>query len=248
MSKVDRPTDTPATWAKHLRPDGKRNFNKKVRQKSKTELKSPQRSDWKLLRHPVMNKPALIVIDMLNEFLDRWSAADRQRLIASTLELLGTMRSRKLPVIWVRQEFEANLSDAFLEMRRKGIRSTIQGTPGCEIVPELKPTANDQVVVKKRYSAFFRTELDELLSELQADTLILAGVNTHACIRTTAIDAYQRDWPVILAVDCIDSYDKEHHEVSLRYMRDKIARVMTNAQIIETIGDTPIAGRANAIH
>jgi isochorismate hydrolase len=85
--------------------------------------------------------------------------------------------------------------------------------------------------VKKRYSAFFGTALDETLAQLKPDAIILAGINTHACIRTTAIDAYQRDWPVVLASECIDSYDREHHEVSLKYMKDKIARVMSNQEI-----------------
>jgi len=80
------------------------------------------------------------------------------------------------------------------------------------------------VIIKKRYSAFFGTTLDETLARLTPDTLILAGINTHACVRTTAIDAYQRDWPVVLAGDCIGSYDQEHHEISLRYMKDKIER------------------------
>jgi isochorismate hydrolase len=87
------------------------------------------------------------------------------------------------------------------------------------------------VVVKKRYSAFFGTELDEILAQLKPDAIILSGINTHACVRTTAIDAYQRDWPVVLALDGIDSYDREHHEVSVRYMKDKLARVMTNREI-----------------
>jgi len=54
--------------------------------------------------------------------------------------------------------------------------------------------------------------------------------------RTTAIDAYQRDWPVVLASDCIDSYDKEHHAISLRYMTGKIASVMSNSQIFADLG------------
>jgi nicotinamidase-related amidase len=134
-------------------------------------------------------------------------------------------------VIWVRQEFEPDLSDAFPEMREKGIRVTIRGSPGAQIVSELVPAAGEPVIIKKRYSAFFRTTLDELLATLQPDTLIVAGINTHACIRMAAVDAYQRDWRVVLAADCIGSYDQEHHEVSLRYMKGKIAEVMTNAEI-----------------
>jgi isochorismate hydrolase len=90
---------------------------------------------------------------------------------------------------------------------------------------------SDTVLVKKRYSAFFGTALDEKLALLAPDTIILAGINTHACIRTTAIDAYQRDWPVVLALDCIGSYDQEHHKVSLKYMKDRIAVVLTNQEI-----------------
>ena len=74
-------------------------------------------------------------------------------------------------------------------------------TSGCQIVPELHVAARDAVVIKKRYSAFYGTNLDQLLAALCPDAIILAGINTHACIRMTAIDAYQRDWPVVLATD-----------------------------------------------
>jgi len=178
-----------------------------------------------------MKNPALLVIDLLNDFLDQWPTASRKRLLDSTRQLVEMMRAHQLPVIWVRQEFEPDLSDAFPEMREKGIRVTIRGSPGAQIVSELAPAAGEPVIIKKRYSAFFRTTLDELLATLQPDTLIVAGINTHACIRMAAVDAYQRDWRVVLAADCIGSYDQEHHEVSLRYMKGKIAEVMTNAEI-----------------
>jgi nicotinamidase-related amidase len=176
-------------------------------------------------------RPALIVIDMLNDYWAGQDAGRRDAMVAAINELAAALRARSYPVIWVRQEFEPDLSDAFAEMRSKNIRRTIKGTEGCQLLPGLSVVATDHVVVKKRYSAFFGTGLDELLGRLKPDTLILAGINTHACIRTTAIDAYQRDWPVTLALDCIDSYDREHHEVSLRYMKDKIASVRTNGEI-----------------
>jgi len=178
-----------------------------------------------------MRKPVLIVIDMLRDFLENWDPVQKERLVQSINELVGVMRSFARPVIWVRQEFEPDLRDAFPEMRAKGIRVTLKGTPGCEILSELAVAPSDIVIVKKRYSAFYGTTLDETLAGLGLDAIILAGINTHACIRTTAIDAYQRDWPVILAADCIDSYDREHHEISLRYMRDKIAALMSNEEI-----------------
>jgi len=184
-----------------------------------------------------MEKPVLIVIDMLRDFLGSWEPAKKERLVNAINELVATMRNSSRPVIWVRQEFEPDLRDAFPEMRAKGIRIVIKGTPGCEILPELGVAPSDVVIVKKRYSAFYGTNLDETLAQLRPDAIILAGINTHACIRTTAIDAYQRDWPVILAADCIDSYDREDHEISLRYMKDKIAVAMSNGEIRAALGE-----------
>ena len=193
-----------------------------------------------------MRKPALIVIDMENDFLKTWLHASREGLVRSMQELLALVRGFGHPVVWVKQVFEPDLSDAFAEMRQKGIRVTIRGTAGAKIVPQLHVGPLDAIVIKKRYSAFFGTGFDQLLGELAVDTLILAGVNTHACIRMTAVDTYQRDWPVILAGDCIGSYDQEHHDISLRYMKDKIARVMTNAEIAAALRKTVVAeGAAN---
>jgi nicotinamidase-related amidase len=179
----------------------------------------------------VMNRPVLIVIDMLNDYFESWEVARREELVDAINKLVSLFRSSGAPVVWVRQEFEPDLQDAFPEMRAKGIHITIKGTAGCQILSELAVASSDPVIIKKRYSAFFGTNLDEFLDQLQPDSIVLAGINTHACIRMTAIDAYQRDWPVILASDCIDSYDRAHHDVTLRYMKDKVASVLTNREI-----------------
>jgi nicotinamidase-related amidase len=172
-------------------------------------------------------KPTLLIIDMLVDFLDPWSEADRAPLVAAIQSLAQAFRTAGRPIIWVRQEFEPDLSDAFREMRRKNIRITIKGTQGCKIVPELTPHPDDLYVVKKRYSAFFGTQLDQLILASDVDTLVLAGVNTHACVRITAIDAYQRDLDVIIAHEAVGSYDRDHEAMSLRYMNGKIASVVS---------------------
>jgi maleamate amidohydrolase len=178
-----------------------------------------------------VDKPVLIVIDMLNDFFKDPEVVRRERLVGAINKLVGIFRHAHAPVVWIRQEFEPDLRDAFPEMRAKGIHRTIKGTVGCRILPELTAASSDPVIIKKRYSAFFGTNLDEVLNDLQPDSIVLAGINTHACVRMTAIDAYQRDWVVILASDCIDSYDREHHDVTLRYLKDKIATVLTNEEI-----------------
>src|SRR5262245_10466607 len=178
-------------------------------------------------------KYLLLVIDLLNDYFRQHArlAAQRDQLAGSVNRLAAAFRQAQQPVLWVRQEFAPDLSDAFLRMRRENLRVTIAGTDGCELLPELDRHASDKVIVKKRYSAFFGTDLDQTLDSLRPVTLVLAGVNTHACVRTTAIDAYQRDYDVIVASDCVASYDAEHHEVTRRYLDAGIARFVPSDEI-----------------
>ena len=176
-------------------------------------------------------RPVLIVIDMVNASFDGWARENRDALVRRINELARGLRTAGAPVIWVRQEFSEDMHDAFLEMRDKRIHKYARGTPECELLAGLEAASGDAVLTKRRYSAFFGTDLDARLEQLAPSHLILAGVNTHACVRTTAIDAYQRDWRVVLATDCIGSYDAEHHRVSLAYMRGKIGAALGNADI-----------------
>jgi len=177
-------------------------------------------------------KPVLLIIDMQNDYFEQPVLADlRSRLADAINDLTGMARAHHYPVVWVTTRYAADLGDATLEMKRENILVCIENTPGAELIPELRVVAGDLEIVKKRYSAFFGTGLDDLLARLGATCLIIAGINTHACIRTTAIDAYQRDYEIILAVECIASYDREHHDVTLRYLANKIGRPLANADI-----------------
>ena len=178
-----------------------------------------------------MTRNCLIVIDMQNDFLDRLESDSRAALIRKTNQLIEIFRAARCPVIWVQQLFRHDLSDAFLEMRDRRISVVIEGTAGAELHSDLARRDQDTVVIKKRYSAFFGTNLEQILSDLAPDQVTLAGVNTHACIRTTAIDAYQRDMRVLLALECIGSHDPDHARISMAYMDKKIAAAVTNEQL-----------------
>jgi nicotinamidase-related amidase len=182
-----------------------------------------------------MMKHALVVIDLINDYLAPWTSEEVFRLVSNTNKLTKTFRELGLPVIWVREEFRPDLSDAFLEMRDNNVKIAIEGTSGSQLHTDLDWNPGDVTIIKKRYSAFFKTGLEDLLHKLEVGALVLCGINTHACIRMAAIDAYQRDLRVVLAQECIGSYNKEHARVSLDYMNGKIAKVASVAEIMDTL-------------
>lgn len=184
-----------------------------------------------------MPRMTLLIIDMLNDFFRRHAplAEQRPRLVSAVNALAGAFRHHGQPVLWVRQEFAPDLHDAFLEMRKHNLSVTIAGTDGCELLPELDRRPEDKTIVKKRYSAFFGTDLEATLQRGRPDALVVAGINTHACVRTTVIDAYQRDYEVVVAAECIASYDEAHHEMTKHYLDGAIARLLPNREIIKML-------------
>ena len=179
-------------------------------------------------------KKALLIIDLLNDFFKEGLLAEhRQKLATAVNELVDAAREENIPIIWVRQEYKADLSDAPLYNRKNNKPITIVETEGCQLLPELHCEESDHEIVKKRYSAFFNTELDDLLGRLNVNTVIITGINTMTCVRTTSIDAYQRDYEVILALDGVDAYDVEQHENSIKYLQYAVARGMHNEELME---------------
>lgn len=189
----------------------------------------------------IIQAPALIVIDLLQDYFDPniWPnsriPAARERLTARTNELASMFRDHGRPVIWFRQEFQKDLSDAFLHMKRTGRRYTIAGTPGCELLPELEVLPTDTMLLKTRYSAFHKTVLESVLKEKAIRTVVLAGITTAWCIRSTATDAYQRDYDIIFAEDCIDGFTAEDHESSVRAMDGLLGPFLSNARLAKMI-------------
>jgi nicotinamidase-related amidase len=120
---------------------------------------------------------------------------------------------------------------------RKGIlHHNLAGGPGTEIIPALYSEGDFVVKGKKRYSAFYATDLKFLLQRHKVDTLILAGVNTTTCVLCTAFEATNRDFRVVIASDAVDSMDgEEMHRFALRLMEASIGWPLTNQQILKAL-------------
>jgi nicotinamidase-related amidase len=93
----------------------------------------------------------------------------------------------------------------------------IQGTEEAEIIPELASFPGE-VIAKRRYSGFFGTTIEEKLSALAPQRLIVCGVSTDICVLYTVADAWNRGYRVEVPLDCVASPDEEAHRFALRHM------------------------------
>lgn len=156
-------------------------------------------------------KEAVIVVDMLNDFLYGKLACERGLAVIPNLQrLLEAARKHGKPVVYVN---DAHLpSDP--EMGLWG-EHAMRGTEGAEVIPELRPAAQDYVLEKRNYSGFFETGLELLLRTLNVDTVVITGIHTHMCCRHTAADAFMRGFKVIGAEDCLTAFTEEDHKAGI---------------------------------
>lgn len=163
------------------------------------------------------NKYAVLVVDMLNDFVTGALKCDRGlAIVPKTKELLEGAREKGVPVIFCN---DAHLKDIDHELKLWGNHAII-GTKGAEVIPELGLCEKDYVVPKRRYSGFFQTDLKLLLDELGVDTVIMTGLHTHMCVRHTSADAYQYGYSVLVAKDATDSFTEEDYNYGIKYLKD----------------------------
>lgn len=162
-------------------------------------------------------RPALLVIDMQNDFLtpgSRLFNAGARSLMPAINLLTTAARAGGAPVIWVVQEHRRQLVD----FGREGDISPVhcvEGTPGANLVDGLDQDVNDFKVIKRRFSGFYATDLDLLLRCLDRNAVVLAGINADGCVQATAVDAHARDFYVRVVAEATAGWDDRTVEAAL---------------------------------
>ena len=86
----------------------------------------------------------------------------------------------------------------------------MENTDDCKIIPAARPAENETVIIKKRFSSFYETQLDEVLQQNKIDTLFIAGFSGDVCVRMTTMDAFNRGYNLFWISDCIESLFEDY--------------------------------------
>lgn len=174
-------------------------------------------------------KPAVIVIDMLKEFIyGRLKSPEASSIVPNVRRVVEKARMKNIPVIYV--------ADKHLPYDHElGVwgEHAMYYSEESEIIDELKPSRGDIVLYKRSYSGFRDTGLDMLLRDLHVDTVVLTGIHTHICVLHTAWDAFYHGYNIIVVKDAVAAFSKEDHDYALKFM-EKIygAKLLTTDEII----------------
>lgn len=166
---------------------------------------------------------ALLVIDIQQEdFLDmNESNIDdpRWNVIKNGKRVLDVFRAKRLPVIQIKECHRPNMVDFGRELDGSEGIHCIENSPENDYAKLTYPIEGEYLISKRRYSAFFQTDLEILLKGLGVDTLYMIGGLTDVCIHYTAVDAHQNDYHIRVVTDAVAGSSEEASEGSLRAIK-----------------------------
>ena len=170
-----------------------------------------------------MQRTALLVVDMLTDFLAPKPGLDTPKRISSLIEnnrkVCRFARRKGIPVVFVNDAFQK--TEIPIDRHFKlTIPHAIIGTKEALVVEELEYDENkDFIVEKKLYDGFYNTRLDSILRELDVKVCVVTGTWTDACVQHTVMGAFCRGYDSVLLKDCCACPDETEHERALAYMK-----------------------------
>ena len=172
---------------------------------------------------------ALLVIDMQTYFQQIV-----QPVLGNIKKVIQFCRQKNIPVIFTQHGHTDAASDGGVLGEWWG-QVILHGTKDWKFIPEMKIEPEDRVLQKKRYSAFFQTDLEKLLQSKGIKDLIISGVMTNLCCETTARDAFMRDYRVFFLIDGTATGKEDHHLATLKNLGYGFAYLMTCDELIQNL-------------
>jgi nicotinamidase-related amidase len=164
-----------------------------------------------------MMKKALLVIDLQNGMFQEGNVVYQgDRLLQNLKELIQQARSTETSIFYIQHNAPAG-------------KPLEYGTNGWEIHPEITPHDHDVIIQKTTPDSFFNTSLDDELKKQGIEHLVIAGIQTEACVDTTCRRAFSMEYKVTLASDTHSTWNSQditaqqiinHHNGVLRWFAD----------------------------
>lgn len=162
-------------------------------------------------------KKVLLVIDMLNDFLDpkgKLYCGDKtKRIIPRAKAIIDQYHETDNPVIFICDNHDEKDKEFY-----RFPKHCVFGTWGSEVIPNLRHIGTDEAILKQRYSGFYGTHLSEILENLAPDVVDVIGVCTSICVMDTVGGLVNRDHRVLVYKDIVGDFNEVSHKFALSRM------------------------------
>lgn len=179
-----------------------------------------------LINMKIEKTSALLVIDIQQEDFVEMPADEREAAMDKRWEcilngkrVLDIFRKHKLPVIQIKELHREDMIDFGRELDGSEGIHCMENNPLSDYARLTYPIKGEYLISKRRYSAFFGTDLEILLKGLKVDTLYMIGGLTDVCIHYTAVDAHQHDYHIKVVTDAVAGSSEKAHFYALEAIK-----------------------------
>ena len=182
-----------------------------------------------------MIKGALLIIDVMKDFFEKGGKfyyPEAERTIPTIMKTIKLFRRKRYPIFHIFDKHRKGKPDfEFLKLPEHFTFDNLN-----EIVvlkDEIKK--DDYIIFKRRFSAFFKTDLDLILREEGVYEVFVVGCKTNVCVRATVQDAFQNGFKVFVIKDAVSSNFKHLHDASLEDMERYMGKVIIFDDLIQIL-------------
>lgn len=179
-------------------------------------------------------RPALVLVDVIHGFTDPACplGSEADAVVAACARLLGAFRSAGLPVFFTTVVYDAAHQARVFRRRLPALDVLQPGSHWVEVDRRVAPAPGEPVISKHWASGFFGTDLAAQLASAGADSLVVVGLTTSGCVRATAVDGLQHDYPVVIPREAVGDRNAEAHESNLFDLNAKYADVLGLEEVL----------------
>lgn len=181
---------------------------------------------------------ALVIIDLQKGIVSRETAPHSTKQVIDNCARIGKQcDALGALVIPVHVAFAASGADRLAQPVDATMAAPAGGTPAdwAELVPEIAALRSEVVITKRQWGAFHGTELDLQLRRRGIETIVLGGIATNFGVESTAREAWQHGYAVVVAEDACTSMSADMHAFSIEKICPRISRVRSTEEVVAAL-------------
>lgn len=197
----------------------------------------PDRHSLDRIAQPLGERPALIVVDVILGFTDPECplGSEADAVVSANATLMDAFHQRRLPVVLTTVVYHNEEQASVFRRRLPPLNVLTPDSRWVRVDPRLPVSDDDYLLEKTHASAFHGTGLDQWLRARNVDSVVVTGLTTSGCVRASAVDGLQYNFPVWVPEEATGDRDLTAHKANLYDLNAKYADVVPLQQVLDSV-------------